>query len=152
MLMLVFHLGDSQYTIPVNEVVEVAPHVELGPIARAPEYIAGLFNYRGQNVPVIDLCRLLQEQACRDSFTTRIILVHFPLGDGECRVLGLLAERVTETVSIDPANFTDTGILIDDAPYLGQAAQTEQGLIQQVSINDLLPAPVQAQLYPAETR
>ena len=44
MLMLLFHLGNSQYTIPVNEVVEVAPHVELGPIDRAPEYIAGLFN------------------------------------------------------------------------------------------------------------
>lgn len=150
MLMLLFHLGNSQYTIPVAEVVEVAPQVELGSVARAPAYIAGLFNYRGQNVPVIDLCRLLHDQPCRNSFTTRIILAHFPLANGDSRVLGLLAERVTETLHIDPDSYTDTGIQIDDTPFLGRVAQTDSGLIQQVSVSDLLPAPLRAQLFAAE--
>jgi chemotaxis-related protein WspB len=151
MLMLLFHLGNSQYAIPVAEVVEVAPRVELGFIARAPDYVAGLFNYRGRNLPVIDLGRLIQDRACRNSFTSRIMLVKFPLNEHDSRVLGLLAERVTETTDIDPAGFSDTGIRIDDTPYLGRVIQTEHGIIQQVNVADLLPGSVQSQLFPAET-
>lgn len=150
MLMLLFHLGNSQYAIPVDEVVEVAPHIELGTIARAPAYVAGLFNYRGRNVPVIDLCRLIHDRTCSDAFSTRVILVHYTPNTGDGSILGLLAERVTETISLDPADFSAAGIQIEDAAYLGHIAQTEQGLIQQVSVGDLLPAPVQAQLFPAE--
>jgi chemotaxis-related protein WspB len=148
--MLLFHLGNSRYAIPVTEVVEVTPRVVLETIARAPDYVAGLFNYRGRHVPVIDLCRVLQHRPCRDSFTTRIILVDFPLAAGGKRTLGLLAERVTETIEFDPAAFTTTGLNMPDAPYLGQAARHNADLIQQISVADLLPHSVQAQLFPAE--
>ena len=36
------------------------------------------------------------------------------------------------------------------APYLGRAAHTEQGLLQQVNVADLLPENVKTQLFPAE--
>lgn len=150
MLMLLFHLGNSQYAIPVAEVVEVTPRVVLETIARTPGYVAGLFNYRGQHVPVIDLCQMLHNRACRDSFTTRTILVDFPLTAGGKRMLGLLAERVTETIEINPATFTTTGLAMPDAPYLGEATHTNADLIQKISVASLLPESVQAQLFPAE--
>ena len=150
MLMLLFNLGDGQYAIPVSEVVEVTPNVNLEQIARAPDYITGLFNYRGQHVPVIDLCQLIRQQACADNFTSRIILVNFPLATGDSRLLGVLAERVTETISANDAAFTPTGLGMDDAPYLGMAANTDQGLLQQITVSELLPAAVQAQLFPDE--
>jgi chemotaxis-related protein WspB len=150
MLMLLFHLGNSRYAVPVTEVVEVTPQVTLETIPRAPDYVAGLFSYRGQHVPVIDLCRVLKNRSCRDSFTTRTILVDFPLPGGGRRTLGLLAEQVTETIDIDPAAFSPTGLHLSDAPYLGQAARCNADLIQQISIAALLPENVQAQLFPAE--
>jgi chemotaxis-related protein WspB len=150
MLMVLFHLGNSRYAIPVRDVVEVTPRVELEVIARTPDYVAGLFNYRGRHVPVIDLCRALQHRACADSYTSRIILVTFPLTNGGSRVLGLLAERVTETLSVDADGFAETGLNMSAAPYLGRAAHTEQGLLQQVNVADLLPENVKTQLFPAE--
>jgi chemotaxis-related protein WspB len=146
--MLLFHLGNSRYAVPVAEVVEVAPHVELEPVARAPEYIAGLLNYRGRHAPVIDLCRLMQQRACADSFTSRIVLVNFPLEDGGHRLLGLLAEQVTDTSEMDAAGFSATGLRMADTPWLNTAAHTAEGLVQQISIGDLLPPAVQAQLFP----
>jgi chemotaxis-related protein WspB len=145
--MLLFHLGNSRYAIPVADVIEVAPLVELEPVARTPEYIAGLFNYRGRHAPVIDLCRLTQQRQCMDSFTTRIVLVDFPLADGHKRTLGLLAEQVTETADMDATGFSPTGLDIADTPWLGKAAYTGQGLVQQIRVADLLPAEVQAQLF-----
>jgi chemotaxis-related protein WspB len=72
------------------------------------------------------------------------------LSNGDSRVLGLLAERVTETVSIDADAFAATGLNMSEAPYLGQAAHTEQGLVQQVNVAELLPETVKTQLFPAE--
>lgn len=145
--MLLFHLGNSRYAIPVADVVEVAPLVELEPVARTPDYVAGLFNYRGRHAPVIDLCRLTQQRQCADSFTTRIVLVDFPLANGHKRTLGLLAEQVTETADMDASSFLPTGLNVADAPWLDKAGHTDQGLVQQIRVADLLPAEVQAQLF-----
>jgi len=150
MLMLLFNLGDGQYAVPVSEVVEVTSRVNLEQIARAPDYIAGLFNFRGQHVPVVDLCQLIHQHSCADSFTTRIILVNFPLATGKTRMLGVLAERVTETVRVTEDTFTSTGLGIEDTPYLGLAANTDQGLLQKITVSELIPAVVQAQLFPEE--
>ena len=150
MLTLLFQLGDSRYSIPVTEVVEVIPNLKLERIDRAPDHIAGLFNYRGQHVPVVDLCRLLKKRSCARLFTTRIVLVDFPSADGNTRLLGLLGERITETVEIDADTLTDTGLNMADAPCLGRAAHTERGLIQHISVRDLLPIELQAQLFAAE--
>lgn len=150
MLMLLFHLGNTRYAIPAVEVIEVAPQVVLESVARAPHYVAGLFDYRGRHVPVIDLCRVLKDRACRDSFTTRIILVDYPLAQRGTRMLGLLAEDVTKTIDIDPAAFTATGLRIPEAPYLYHATRVDSDLIQRIDLAELLPDSVQAVLFPAE--
>jgi len=150
MLMLLFQLGNSRYAIPASEVVEVAPHVQLESIAKAPAYVRGLFNYRGIHVPVIDLGCLINENHCKNSYTTRIILVNFPLAAGGSRILGLMAECVTETISIDENKFSSTGLTMDQAPYLGRATRCTQGFVQQITINELLPQSIQSQLFPAE--
>jgi chemotaxis-related protein WspB len=147
--MLLFRLGNSRYAIPVADVVEVAPRVELDALARAPEYVAGLFNYRGRHAPVIDLCQLMHRRRCADSFTSRIVMVDFPLRDGGKRTLGLLAEQVTETVELDPDDFSSTGLRVEDTPWLDQAAHTGECLVQQISIAALLPDEVQAHLFSA---
>ena len=150
MLMLLFQLGNSRYAVPAREVVEITSMVELETLPKTPDYVAGLFNYHGLHVPVLDLCSLVSGQACSKRITTRIIIVDFPLADGASRTLGLLAEHVTETLQIDEQEFTDTGIAVPDAPFIGRAAHSDQGLIQQLSIAELVPEHVQAQLYPAE--
>jgi len=148
-LMLLFRLGNSRYAIPVADVVEVAPRVELETLPHAPDYVAGLFSYRGRHAPVIDLCQLTHRRRCVDSFTTRIVMVDFPLRDGNKCTLGLLAEQVTETVELAPDDFSSTGLRIEDTPWLDQAAHTAEGLVQQISVAALLPEEVQMQLFPA---
>jgi chemotaxis-related protein WspB len=123
--------------------------VELEALPRAPDYVAGLFSYRGRHAPVIDLCQLTHRRRCADSFTTRIVMVDFPLSDGGKCTLGLLAEQVTETVELQPEDFSPTGLRVEDTPWLDQAAHTDEGLIQQISVAALLPEAVQMQLFAA---
>ena len=147
MLMLLFKLGDCRYALPARDVVEVTPRVRLEPLAGTPDYVAGLLNYRSEHVPVIDLCQLINSEGCRDSLTTRIILVRFSGANGANGTLGLLAEAVTETLRIEESAFADTGIKVDTAPFLGRAAHSSQGLVRNISVAELLPPQLRAQLF-----
>ena len=137
MLMLLFHAGDNLYALDSSQVVEVIPMVVLRKIHHVPDYVAGVFNYRGIIVPVIDLCHLIHGTACRSRFSTRIIMVNYTAKDGGHRRLGLMAERVTETLKrpdLDPKNAPK----VNDVPYLGEMFMDELGMIQRIHWEHLI--------------
>lgn len=150
MLLLVFHLGTSRFALDVRAIVEVVPFVNLEPVAHAPSYVGGLFNYRGETVPVIDLRHLVQEAPCVSHMTSRIMLVRYPLAGGEQRLLGLLAEKVTETLKRKREDFADAGIRIHDTPYLGDVARDDRGMIHYLEYDQLLPDEVRDLLFEEE--
>ncbi|HKI50021.1 MAG TPA: chemotaxis protein CheW [Desulfobacteria bacterium] len=138
MLVLLFYLGDTMYTMKCDRVREVAPIVKLKEVPHAPDYVAGLFNYRGVIVPVIDLRRLIQGEPCEIRMSTRIILVDYVKEDNTPYILGLMAERVTETARREENAFVAPGLHMKEAPYLGSLMMEEKEMIQYVDL-DLLP-------------
>jgi purine-binding chemotaxis protein CheW len=52
---LVVEIGRRHYGLPAAEVVELLRVVTCVPLARAPEWIEGVFSLRGTVVPVLDL-------------------------------------------------------------------------------------------------
>src|ERR1700678_1819183 len=81
MLLLTFTVGPNRYAIDVARIVELVPRVDRRSVPHAPAFLAGLLGYRGNVVPVIDLCLLLDAAPCRDCLSTRIILVRDALDD-----------------------------------------------------------------------
>ncbi len=75
MLLLTFRAAESLYAVDAASVMEVVPRVDLRKLPHVPGFLAGVFDYRGTVVPVIDLGILLGSVACRDRLSTRIILV-----------------------------------------------------------------------------
>ena len=122
MLFLQFQLGKDRYALDSSQVVEVLPLLGIKQIPQAPAGVAGAFNYRGKPVPVIDLSELALGRPARLHMSTRIIIVRYPDGNGTQHLLGLIAEKATETVRRDPADFADSGVVNDGAPYqIGRA-------------------------------
>ena len=58
MLFLQFELGQDRYVLDCSGVVEVLPLLAIKHIPQAPSGVAGVFNYRGEPVPVVDLSAL----------------------------------------------------------------------------------------------
>ena len=52
-------VGTESYAIPIEWVREVVSTPEVAPLATAPSVVLGLFNLRGQIVPLFDTARLL---------------------------------------------------------------------------------------------
>ena len=138
MLVLIFYLGDTMYTMKCDRVREVAPMVKLKEVPHAPDYFAGLFNYRGVVVPVIDLRQLIQGCPCRTRLSTRIILVDYLREDKIPIIIGLMAERVTDAVKKSQDAFVSPGLSMQDAPYLGGFIMEGNEMIQYIDL-DLLP-------------
>ena len=125
MLFLHFQLGDAGFALAADRVVEILPLVALEKERRAPQAIAGSFNYRGRFTPVVDLCALELGRPARQRLSTRIIMVRLP--EDEQLMMGLIAESTTETLRCDPADF---------APF----APGPRGLVQRVDLEQLVPA------------
>ena len=150
MLLLMLRVGDEGYAIAATEVAEVAPRVELRGVPHAPDYVAGLCNYRGLMVPVVDLCRLLRGRACRECLSTRRVLVAYPAADGARRVLGLLAEGVTDTFAANEAEFASSNIATPEAPYLDRVVVRPGAVIQRLRLDQVLPESLRRSLFPEE--
>lgn len=139
MLMLIFYAGNERYALELSRVVEVLPVVALTKLHQTPEYFAGLFNYRGEIVPVIDACQILQGYSCRPYLSTRIILVHYLIKDRPSSFLGIRAERVTEIINYSDNKFVDSGINMNHSGCREKIIIDEQGIIQCVRVESLVP-------------
>jgi chemotaxis-related protein WspB len=130
MLFLLFQLGKDRYALDGRQIEGVLPLVSIKQIPQAPPGVAGLFNYRGAPVPVIDLSELTLGRPAQRRLNTHIIIVHYPTEAGGKRLLGLIAEKATETTQREPTDFTACSVTNGAAPYLGPVASDERGLIQ----------------------
>lgn len=149
MLLLAFRIGTERYAIKASNIVEVVPQVRLKRIPLAAPYVAGAFDYRGAPVPVVDLCQLFEQRPCGAQMSTRIMLIRFPSADGHIRLLGVIAEQVTETIQAEPAEFVSAGIEVSEGPFLGGIARDGNGLIQYVDTERLLPEDIARELFAA---
>jgi chemotaxis-related protein WspB len=142
MLFLKFQVGSESYALDSARIAEVLPLLEITRVPHAPAGVAGLINYRGGCVPVIDLSELLLGEPARSHISTRLILVHY----GE-HLLGLIAEQATETMRRDAGSFADSGLASDAAPYLGPVTHDGGRMIRWIEVQKLLPTAISSVLF-----
>lgn len=130
MLFLLFRIGEGSFALATEGVVEVVPLLELKSMRHGPAGVSGLLEYRGRFIPVVDLSMLELGRPAQRRLSTRIIVMRRP-GDGG--LVGLVVERATETLKLDPAEF---------APF----AKGPEGLVQRVDLESLVPATLLASL------
>ncbi|NOX76186.1 MAG: purine-binding chemotaxis protein CheW [Gammaproteobacteria bacterium] len=149
MLFLRFNLGESRYALATHDVVEIVPGIRLTKLPTAPDYVAGLFNYRGRSVPVIDVsCLLLKKNSIR-RLSTRVVLVTVRHAAGSDQVLGLLVEQATETVKLDEKLFVRAGIQTPEALCLGPVFPDAEGLITRLTPQVIFEHMDESLLFPA---
>lgn len=87
-------LADRDYALPLEQVLEVALMVDVDPIPGAPEWVAGLIDYRGTITPVVDTRARLGMARGELDLSTPMILASTSSG-----VLGLIVDEVEALLS-----------------------------------------------------
>jgi chemotaxis-related protein WspB len=138
MILILFHIGEETFGLDAARVIEVIPALAGRKIPHAPEYVTGLINFRGRIAPVIDLSLLHLGKPASPLLSTRIILAGYPDRGGVRRVVGLLAERVTDTFPCRGEDFQPPGVRSDGTRYLGEILLEGDRMIQLVAPEHIL--------------
>ena len=138
-LFLQFSINDQRFAIATKTIAEITPMVELTRVPKTEPYIAGLYNYRGTMLPVIDVSKLLFDSEHDMRICTRILIMQNP-SNLNIQNVGLIVEQANKTISCDTSKFTEHKLSENMADYVGQIIHDEQGEIQVVDIDKLIPA------------
>jgi chemotaxis-related protein WspB len=147
-LFLVFQLGSDRYAIDAAQVVEVLPLVNWKCVPRAPAGVAGIIEYRGVPIPLVDLTDLAIGRPSQKWMSTRIIVVNYrPDLSTRDYLLALVAEQAIRTVRRSEEEFVHSGLTVADSPYLGFVAADPAGAIQRIDVQHLLSETLRKQLF-----
>ena len=139
-LALRFAIDGHRYALDTRDVVEVISRVELRPIHRAPAELSGMFVYRGEVTPVVDLVQLLAGKRCPERLSSRILMTVLPSRSGGTWIVGLLAEQVTEAVHIEQSeNPTRATVSPNDLRH-GEVTADDAGMIRLLRPESLVDA------------
>lgn len=146
MLLLLFETKDGRYALDSKHIVEVIPLLKMKRIPSAPAIVKGMINYHGTPAPVFDFCAIESEEMSRPFYSTRIILVNYPLEEGE-KMIGVMAERVTDVIRCSQSDIRSTGILLDKGSGArGEGAGREEEIVQLFEIKRMVPEDVVREL------
>lgn len=146
MLILGVSIGSEQYGIEAIRVLEVVPLIPLKKVPLADASIKGLFNYRGQPTPVIDLCQLFEQRPCSNNLSTRIVIVNYPQDSDTARAVGFIAEQVTDVMRCQPDDMRNSGITDSSNEFLGLIYSSDNGMVQLIDTDKILPESISRQL------
>jgi len=147
MVYLLIQIGADRYALETAGMIAVLPRLRLKQIPQAAAGIAGVFDYHGRPVPVVDLTAMALGRASEASLSTRLVVVRYRCPDGQHQLLGLLAEKATETARYENRDFQDPGVAADGAAYLGPVVHDARGIVQRVEVAQLLTPEVRESLW-----
>lgn len=150
MLLLTLNIGSERYAIDARHIIEVIPLVKIEHVPRVDASIVGIFNYRGTPVPVIDLCIFFDNRKCRDSLGSRIIITQIKMPDESDKVIGLMAEQMTEVIKCNEKDFNSNGIQSGNARFLQKVYQCGNDILQIIDINKVIPESISQQIQTTE--
>lgn len=137
MLAVTFRVAGAAYAIRCEHIVAIIPRVELRPIAQGSAWLKGVFAFRAELTPVIDLCQLIGGYACPERLSSRIALVRCA-AEGGARTVGLLAEHMTEARRLQGQIVAAPPVT--PLPYFGQVLLEAGEPLQFLEVDALLPS------------
>ncbi len=108
-----FALGSEEYGVDIAQVQEINRMVTITHVPRAPQFMEGVINLRGQLIPIIDLRTRFGMDRSERTKNTRIVVTEI----GSKRI-GMVVDSVSEVLRIPVEQ-------IEDAPDLVAGVDTE---------------------------
>ena len=108
--LVVFRLGKEEYGVDIQQVREIIKVTDITRVPKAPDFLEGVINLRGQITPVMDLRKRLDFPEAERDEDARIIVTE--VGKN---VVGMIVDSVSEVhrlpeKSIDPTPTISTEV------------------------------------------
>lgn len=94
-VLLVFRVEGREHALPAADVAEVVRMVASTPLPEAPDWVAGVINFRGRVIPLVDVRTRLGAPPRDADLATPIIVV--AAGDSAA---GMVVDEVVEVLTV----------------------------------------------------
>ena len=121
-----FKLGSEEYGVDIAQVQEINRMVSITHVPRAPQFMEGVINLRGQLIPIIDLRTRFGMPRAEHTKNTRIVVTEI----GTKRV-GMVVDSVSEVLRLPSDQIEEAPEMISgvDTEYIRGVGKIEDRLI-----------------------
>ena len=128
--LVTFQLGNEQYGIVIMDVHEIWRVEAIRPIPNAPSYVEGIFNLRGDIVPVINLHRRFHIKRIQLSDDDELLSGSIIININGTKI-GIIIDKVLRVVSIDLDQVQPPPQIISGigAEYIQGVVQGDEGYL-----------------------
>jgi len=134
-----FAIGQEQYGVDIMAVREIKGWSDITHLPKQPDYVRGVLNLRGVIVPIVDLrCRF--GQGLTESTPLHVVIIV----QIKEQLIGLLADRVLDIVSFDPAKIKPVPKVAqsENLEFLSGIVTIENAMIALIDLANLLNEPI----------
>lgn len=134
--MVVFRLAGEQYGVRISQIQEITKLVKITRVPRAPEYVEGVFNLRGDLIPVIDLRRRFAMPSGEQTDRSRIMVAEVNRNKA-----GIIVDEVMEVLQIPSGCLEDMPGIVNesqDTAYINGIVKLGDRLIMGLDLNSIL--------------
>lgn len=135
-----FQLEDQTFALPLETVVQIIPMLKLTPLPQVHPSIAGVMNFRGVAVPVINMRTYLGLEKHNLQLHTPIMLVR--MHKRGTNMVGLIVDEVQDVVSIPEGQVIELDDVmpagLGDVPILQGMLHSRNGATLLLDLEQLL--------------
>lgn len=134
--LVVFTIGEEEFGVDISQVREIVRLVQITYLPKAPSFIEGVVNLRGQVLAVIDLAKRLGLTSRERGENTRIIVVEV----GE-NTVGMIVDSVSEVLRLSSDCVDEVPSLVDtEVPehYIKGVGKLKDRLLVLLDLNKIL--------------
>ncbi|MBN2545414.1 MAG: purine-binding chemotaxis protein CheW [Spirochaetes bacterium] len=133
--LILFELGNSLYGIPIDKVSEINRIDQITTLPKAPKFVEGVINLRGNVVPLIDLRKRFGMKQIERTKKNKIVVVIV-----EKRLFGIIVDSVLEVVSIareniEPSLPTTSGLKTE---FINSIGKIQDSLVIILDIENII--------------
>jgi purine-binding chemotaxis protein CheW len=130
-----FKVGDEEYGLEILSVKEVIRIREITKLPKAPDFVRGVINLRGDVIPIIDLRAKFGLPVRQYSDMTRVIVVEV-----DDKLMGMVVDGVSHVIRIRDDQIVPPPTLVGgiSADYIRGVGKLEEQLIVLLNIGKIL--------------
>lgn len=131
-----FQLAREEYAIDILQVQEIVMMTRITRMPKAPHFIEGIVNLRGQMIPIIDMRKRFGLAEAEHDSDTRIIIVDI----GE--IVGMIVDGVRDVIRLPDSAISPPPPMIQgiSADYLKGIGQFDERLLIMLDLEKVLTA------------
>ena len=121
---VVFHLDDRRYGLPLSAVERVVRMVDVTPLPQAPDIVLGVINVQGQVIPVVSARRRFRLPERNLALSDQLVIARTAR-----RTVALAADAVSGVLEYSPAEAVGVRDIVPGIGYIEGVVKLPDGLV-----------------------